>query len=691
MICTRYGYLSLTLVVAVELCAAEVVGESVGALDGAYRTLAVRLRGSPHCDGAIRGLPPAPADRGSPATVAERWEAVRIELFGVSEVETTPVPDPAVVVAELVEVEESRRIVKALFAAVGLFLVSEANSLDEFIPEDDDESFEDLRDTVMQVFACARKLRRHVNDGTWPQLHTADLDTLLTASPDSTEVAEPSHGNRSDSDVGALPESRECRAVPGQGETLSVDADSRCVYHRDQALRAFHRLSYEVPAYRDFLSRHGMMIDRVRTLSDFTLVPPTTHEDLVSWGPAATTVWSAGPQCAFGPSQRLLTEFGPVECLSSDDRILRGLRTRHRRTLVVTGCAHDNRGGRSGMLQVLHWLQSAGHLLSVATSETDPVAVARELAERGRNFEQVVLAGPPTFVEDVLEHVGRSALELDLSILLAGQSITESWRDRIVSMVESSGGQANPILLYGTTDTGIVGYETPSTIAIRRLARDNLPLAEALFGGHSTQLPTLVEYDRQRVYAELDTDRLLVTTDSPIPLVRYRIGDHARILDQEQLVSTLHEHGYRIPVRTMTPDAGFLVIDSHQDRVDTGIDRVPETARIRLVGHDADAELSDLMSWLYDEAALHGRLKIEKRSERISAASHALTIVLTTGLAGVAGTTAGALATALSMWLDRRRPHVTVEITRTDGRSATIPAGDLPAAEEARKLLEPAT
>lgn len=707
MIRTRYGYLSPLLLVAVELCVTGIVMESVAALDEAYRTLATRVRDPRSGGGSIRwgsstsdpkplvtavaGLGKTHAYNVFPEIVAEKWDAVRTELFGISEVETTPVPDPAVV-SKMLDDSDARRVTEAIFAAVGMFLISEANALEELVPYDDEDSFEDLETTVARIVGHAHYLRRHAKDGTWPHLYAADPQaTLPTSSIAEPDTASAAIVNADDAETGAPPSPvghhQPLVDRPAPDRHRVAEPDYRGSYHCDHALRVFRKVSCEVPAYRAFLLRHGLAADRIRTLNDFTRVPPTTHEDLVSWGCTATAVWSASTGSLHGPpSCWPRAEAASSANIELHDRILRSFRAHRRRTLVVSGFAMGGWLGSTCTPQTLAGLKGRGHKLSVVVPGIDPDVVAREISAREHDYEQIVLAGEQSFLQEVLDRADRSALKQNLHILLTGRNITESWRDRVVSMVESRGGQANPVLLYGNADTGILGHETPSTIEIRRMARDNLVLAEALFGGHAGGLPTLVEYDPQRVYAELDTDRLLVTIDSPVSLVRYRINDHARILDPEQLVATLRDHGYTMPVHTTTPGAGFLVIDSTEETA------TPKTARIRLVGNDAESELNDLVSWLYHEDALRGRVKVEteKRTAQMSAVSQVLTVVFATGIAGVAGTTAAVLAATLSTWLNSRRPRVTIEITRADGRSTTIREGELPAAEETRELLEPA-
>ncbi|MGW4371351.1 effector-associated constant component EACC1 [Nocardia takedensis] len=702
MIRTRYGYLSPVLLVAVQLCVTGIVEESVVALDDAHARLATRLT-DPGSPGGSVYYQTSEADMFD-GTVASRWQQVRTELFGTAllDIATAPVPDPAAV-ATLLEDAQTRRVTETILASVGMFLVEEASSLEEGLPFTDDESFEDLETIARRVLRSARQLRAHVKDGTWPHLAAASNSDMPDVAPASTPRDEKT-GTFTDSDdvAGASPSpptglarlflsySALSAVDPG-----SVSRERVAAVTSGHALKVFNTCISAVPAYRDFLSRHGLTAGQVRDLHDFRRVPRTTHADLVAWGCDAETrnaaaLWSTSSGSSGVPTwwpRRSETVSAGDRDLH--DRILRGFQSHQRRTLVYLGFAMGDWIGSTYMTQTLAGLEGRGHKVSVIAPGNDPAVFAREIAARGPDYEQIVLVGHPPFVQEVLERADRSSLGLDIEILLAGENITENRRDHLVSMVESSGGRANPVLLYGTADTGILGHETPSTIAVRRLARDNLELAEALFGGHTTGLPTLVEYDPRRVYAELDTDRLLITTDGPIPLVRYQINDHARILDIGQITAVLQDHGHRIPIHTTTTDAGFLLLDNHE----TEPTHQPKTARIRLLGHDAATELDDLVSWLRHEDDLRGRLTVEQPPTRteMSVMSQVVSVVLAGSGLDVATSTAAVLAGALSMWLDRRRPRVSVEITRTDGHRTTIAEGQRPAAEQTRQLLEPTT
>ncbi|MFE3188030.1 hypothetical protein ACFXHA_03420 [Nocardia sp. NPDC059240] len=112
------------------------------------------------------------------------------------------------------------------------------------------------------------------------------------------------------------------------------------------------------------------------------------------------------------------------------------------------------------------------------------------------------------------------------------------------------------------------------------------------------------------------------------------------------------------------------------------------TARIRLVGGNAQSELTDLMAWLSREDEFRGRVSVEQPVVRPGDMGAVVDVlVVAVGAQGLGA----ALAASLTVWIKHRRPSAEIEITRGAHRSVTITVTDLPAPEVAellRKALE---
>ncbi|WP_067538224.1 phenylacetate--CoA ligase family protein [Nocardia crassostreae] len=373
----------------------------------------------------------------------------------------------------------------------------------------------------------------------------------------------------------------------------------------DRALAVFQHSARLVPAYADFLAGHGIDPARIRTPEDFAQVPPTTKADYLRRYPLDMLMWhgdiaGAGTcSCSSGSTGR--PTYWPRDLVSLDEatelysRIFRhGFGSRAHSTLLVVGFAMGNWIGGTYTYAAALALRRRGHRVSVIAPGIEPDTIVENIAQLGPYYDQVVLAGYPPFVKDVLDRAPDNVLHNDLRLLLAGEAITEDWRDYVLDRIGKPGRPEETCLIYGTADAGIMGHETRATIAIRRAARDNPDLGRALFGGGSSQ-PTFVEYDAGHRFTEIDPDGyLLFTTDTTIPLVRYRINDQGSILSPGELDAILREHGSALTPRTSSEHCGFLALHRRTDIAASfyGLQIYPENIRAALEHADISGVVS---------------------------------------------------------------------------------------------------
>ena len=96
-------------------------------------------------------------------------------------------------------------------------------------------------------------------------------------------------------------------------------------------------------------------------------------------------------------------------------------------------------------------------------------------------------------------------------------------------------------------DGGVLGNETPLSIAIRRFLAVNPAVARELFG--ESRLPTLVQYDPiSRFFEWVDGSTLAVSGDNGVPLIRYHIADRGGIMAYGDMLAFLHERGFSASV-----------------------------------------------------------------------------------------------------------------------------------------------
>jgi phenylacetate-CoA ligase len=362
-----------------------------------------------------------------------------------------------------------------------------------------------------------------------------------------------------------------------------------------RALDTFRRAALEVPAYADFLRRNNVAPELIRTPQDFAGVPSVTKANYLQHYPlnmlakggdiASAGTWSTSSGSSGKPSYWPRGSLSLEQSIDLYDKIFRrSFQSHERSTLAVIGFAMGNWIGGTYTYTGIRHLRARGHRLSVIAPGIDIAAMLENIADLGPYYEQVVLVGYPPFVKDVLDQAPSSVLAMDLRILMAGENISERWRDYILKRIGHESGAGHTCLIYGTADAGIMGYETPTTIAIRRLARDDHRLDAALFGGHEVQ-PTFVEYRPDFRFTETDPEGyLLFTVDNTFPLIRYRINDRGRVVTAAELERLLGQSGNDITVRTSAAEAAFIALGQRTDIAATfySLKIFPESVRTAL-------------------------------------------------------------------------------------------------------------
>jgi phenylacetate-CoA ligase len=311
-----------------------------------------------------------------------------------------------------------------------------------------------------------------------------------------------------------------------------------------------------VPAYREFLGEHGIAADEIRTPQDFARLPLTTKEgylrrhalaelcrggaledcDMVAVSSGSTgqpTVWPRFLSDELSVAARFEQVFH--DSFEAD----------RRRTLAVVCFALGTWVGGMYTAACCRHLAAKGYPLVVATPGNNRDEILRVVEELGPAFEQVVLLGYPPFVKDVIDSGLARGVEwprYGIRLVLAGEVFSEEWRTLVGGRTGSTSPCGDSASLYGTADAGVLGCETPLSVAIRRFLAREPEAAAALFG--EARLPTLVQYDPTSRFFETKDGTLLFTGDNGVPLVRYHIADEGGLVGFDEMLSFLGERGF---------------------------------------------------------------------------------------------------------------------------------------------------
>jgi phenylacetate-CoA ligase len=303
-----------------------------------------------------------------------------------------------------------------------------------------------------------------------------------------------------------------------------------------QALRVFHAVSKQVPAYQDFLKKNGVNPKTVRTFADFQKLPLITKDNYLRQYPMRELMWegsefngdliSVSSGSTGEPYFWLRNEAQQEEAAEFFfDMYKHNFNCDTVPTLLVVcfsmgiwiAGSYTTLGGVSASRRGLKM-----NIITPALDVDDALAVITRLKN---NYQQLILAGYPPFLKDLIDRGAEQGVDwkkLKIGYTPAGEVIGEELRDYFLRRGTAYKDPAKITSIYGTVDAGIVAFETPLSVMLRRqIYKQNLQ--ENYFGRQV--LPTLAQYDPRRRYIESVDGDIVFTACSGLPLVRYDIKD----------------------------------------------------------------------------------------------------------------------------------------------------------------------
>lgn len=380
---------------------------------------------------------------------------------------------------------------------------------------------------------------------------------------------------------------RPSRVLARLGEFLATPLDEILCRHlagdpQAGALALFQEVSEQVPAYREFLRTRGVDPGRVIDQAAFQALPlidkagymhaysvqqrcrggSLTHCDRLAVSSGSTGVPTFWPR-AMENELEIALRFEQV--------FRHSFEAHRRRTLAVVCFPLGNWVGGVFTASCCWHLALKGYPLTVATPGNQPAEIWRVVRELAPLFEQTVLLGYPPFVKDVIDGGAAQGIrwaDYAIKMVFAGEVFSEQWRDLMAARVGATRHCYDFASLYGTADGGVLGNETPLSIAIRRYLADVPDAARSLFG--ESRLPTLVQYDPMSRFFEVVDGTLVVSGDNGIPLVRYHIADRGGLATHGEMMEFLRGwgadlHAYGLETGDQTPALPFVWVFGRAD------------------------------------------------------------------------------------------------------------------------------
>lgn len=330
-----------------------------------------------------------------------------------------------------------------------------------------------------------------------------------------------------------------------------------------RALRLFKDASRRVPAYRDFLQKARINPDSVNSAEDFSQIPTIDKTNYISEYRLKDLSWDGSLKDAkYIPSSSgsTGTPFFWPRGEKQDDVSVHAFKhiyedifqTRGRTTLCVNLYALGTWIAGFELYNATKRLSNAHNIVVITTPSIEKQVALESIKNLGPSFDCLVLAGYPPFIKDTIEEGARMGIDwrnFDVRCLSGGEAFSEKWRDRVLDLVGKKDDLSTFINIYGMAEIGVVGFESPLSISLRRSASKELEEGRGEYTHkllYENDVSPLYHYNPSHRYLEVeDADSLLLTANSCMPLIRYNTRDRGGILPRNEANGA--ERGWNYP------------------------------------------------------------------------------------------------------------------------------------------------
>lgn len=318
--------------------------------------------------------------------------------------------------------------------------------------------------------------------------------------------------------------------------TYSRRVDSLEKKGQKQALKVFHSVAEQVPAYKDFLKKNGVDPKKIKNFADFQKLPVVTKDNYLRQYSMRELMWagsefngeliSVSSGSTGEPYFWLRNQAQQEEAAEFFfDMYKNNFDCDTVPTLLVVCFSMGI--WIAGSYTTLGGIEAArkGLKLNIITPALDVDDALAVIGRLKNDYQQLILAGYPPFLKDLIDRGAETGMDwkkMKVGYTPAGEVIGEELREYFLRRGTAYKDPAKVTSIYGTVDAGIVAYETPLSVILRRQIY-KLNLQEDYFGRQV--LPTLAQYDPRFRYIEQVNGNIVFTSGTGIPLVRYNIKD----------------------------------------------------------------------------------------------------------------------------------------------------------------------
>ncbi|OGK35943.1 hypothetical protein A3A93_05845 [Candidatus Roizmanbacteria bacterium RIFCSPLOWO2_01_FULL_38_12] len=329
-------------------------------------------------------------------------------------------------------------------------------------------------------------------------------------------------------------------------QTLLKDGKKLNRQGNEKALQLFHSAAKRVPAYKDFLKKNKISSKSIQSIQDFKKLPFTDKKNYIDQYPLEKLVWDGKLDSSFVINASSGTTGKPYYWPCSHKEFIQGavlhkmlyytfFNIDKKRTLVIVCFGMGTWVAGIYTFLSTYLLSIEKKNISVITPGFNKDETIRILSLLAPKYEQIIIAGYPTYIKDVLEQCNSiQKIKGRVKFIFAGEGITETWRAYVHKLVQCNNYYKDSISVLGSADATFMGFETPISILIRKQAQKDLKFNKSLF--NSERVPSLVCYFPSQCFFEHHNNELILTMDRSIPLIHYNIHDIGGVLSYNKMM-----------------------------------------------------------------------------------------------------------------------------------------------------------
>jgi len=310
------------------------------------------------------------------------------------------------------------------------------------------------------------------------------------------------------------------------------------------ALELFRQMSERVPAYQDFLAKNNFDPKSVKKIEHFKSIPTIDKDNYLRAYPLEMLCWdgdfagqpwvisstsgSTGEPFYF-PRASLQDEYYAV---TAEIYLRENFQIDRKKTLYVDAFAMGAWIGGVFTYEAVNRVAKKGYPLSIITPGINKAEVINSIRRLGPKYDQVIIGCYPPILKDIIDlglEEGLDWAKYNLGVVFSAEGFSEEFRDYIIEKASLANPFTSTLNHYGTVDLGTMSHETPLSILMRRQAVNNHGLFRALFPKDHKQ-PTFTQFLPEMFYFEDDDGRLICSSYSGLPLVRYDLKDNGGVL-----------------------------------------------------------------------------------------------------------------------------------------------------------------